>query len=190
MQARILAASLRVLRDQGALAFTTTRVADEAGISVGSLYQYFPNKHALVAALHDEDIRDGVAVVSAILDRPTGTHRQKLHELVLWFFTSEAEEAATLGAATDDIRVFLRRGVADTAHDHLVGDAVRRFAVFIASGSTVTRTAAERQRAVQLAMTTIEAVGKALASRSPSKRTLRAWADDTATMLADHLGFA
>ena len=76
MQARILDASLRVLRDQGALAFTTTRVAEEAGISVGSLYQYFPNKHALVAALHEHDIRDGVARVQSILDGPGGTPRE------------------------------------------------------------------------------------------------------------------
>ena len=96
MQARILDASLRVLRDQGALGFTTTRVADEAGISVGSLYQYFPNKHALVSALHDRDVGEGVAHVQAILDQPNASPRQKLHEIVSWFFSTEAEEAATL----------------------------------------------------------------------------------------------
>lgn len=47
----VLAATLQVLRKQGAAALTTTRVAEVAGVSVGSLYQYFPNKRALVAAL-------------------------------------------------------------------------------------------------------------------------------------------
>lgn len=47
----VLAATLQVLRKHGAAALTTTRVAEVAGVSVGSLYQYFPNKRALVAAL-------------------------------------------------------------------------------------------------------------------------------------------
>lgn len=47
----ILEAAARVI-DRGTLArFNTNRVAEVAGISVGSLYQYFPNKDALVAAL-------------------------------------------------------------------------------------------------------------------------------------------
>jgi AcrR family transcriptional regulator len=35
---------------------TTTRVAKVAGVSIGSLYQYFPTKEALVAALIDDHI--------------------------------------------------------------------------------------------------------------------------------------
>lgn len=171
MQARILDASLRVLRDHGALAFTTTRVAEEAGISVGSLYQYFPNKHALVAALHEHDIRDGVARVQSILDGPGGTPREKLREIVQWFFASEAEEAATLGVATGDVRVFLRDGIDDTAHTELVADAARRFAAFIDGGSTIERSPADRAHAAEFAFTTIESIGKALVARQPSGRS-------------------
>ena len=47
----ILQGAARVLRTQSLAGFTTNRVAEIAGISVGSLYQYFPNKSALVAAL-------------------------------------------------------------------------------------------------------------------------------------------
>lgn len=45
----ILDATLQVLRREGLARFTTTRVAEVAGVSVGTLYQYFPNKRALVA---------------------------------------------------------------------------------------------------------------------------------------------
>ncbi len=189
MQARILDASLRVLRDEGALGFTTTRVAEEAGISVGSLYQYFPNKHALVAALHDHDIRDGAEHVLAILDQSDATPRQKLQEIVSWFFATEAEEATTLGAATGDIQVFLRDGIADSAHAEVIAEAARRFAAFIDAGSTIERTSAEREHAARFAMTTIESIGKALAARQPSSAAIRRWAHYTATMLADHLTF-
>ena len=47
----IVRAAELVLGEHGADGLTTTRVAKKAGVSVGSLYQYFPNKGALVAAL-------------------------------------------------------------------------------------------------------------------------------------------
>jgi AcrR family transcriptional regulator len=46
--AEILAAAGRVLAREGARRFTAARVADEAFVSVGSLYQYFPNKEAIL----------------------------------------------------------------------------------------------------------------------------------------------
>ena len=47
----VLDAVQRVLRRHGAEAITTNRVAEAAGVSIGSLYQYFPSKEALVAEL-------------------------------------------------------------------------------------------------------------------------------------------
>ena len=58
VQARSLAtmdaiyeATIQVLVAEGMARFTTTRVADRAGVSVGSLYQYYPNKRSLLAAV-------------------------------------------------------------------------------------------------------------------------------------------
>lgn len=50
----ILDAAARVLATDGYDRTSTNRVAERAGVSIGSLYQYFPNKEALVAALIDE----------------------------------------------------------------------------------------------------------------------------------------
>lgn len=47
----ILEAAIRILGRDGWARFTTTRVAARAGVSVGSLYQYFPNREAIVAAV-------------------------------------------------------------------------------------------------------------------------------------------
>jgi AcrR family transcriptional regulator len=184
MRARILEASIRVLRDEGALGFTTTRVADEAGVSVGSLYQYFPNKHALVLAIHQHDIEEGWQQVQEILGNRRWTPRRKLTEITRWFFESEMDEAANLGAVTGDIEVFLLdRG----DHPELFAAASERFVEFIEQSSTRSRTAAQREFDAAFLMTTIEAVGKAVAARPGAP--VRQWADSTATMLADHLGF-
>ena len=49
----IFEATIQVLLSQGMVGLTTTGVAERAGVSVGSMYQYFPNKQALVYALND-----------------------------------------------------------------------------------------------------------------------------------------
>jgi AcrR family transcriptional regulator len=47
----ILEASARILESDGLRGFNTNAIAAKAGVSVGSLYQYFPNKDAIVLAL-------------------------------------------------------------------------------------------------------------------------------------------
>lgn len=47
----ILSAAEIVIEQEGLVRFTTNRVAERAGVSVGSLYQYFPNKEAVLAEL-------------------------------------------------------------------------------------------------------------------------------------------
>jgi AcrR family transcriptional regulator len=64
MIATILQATARVLVSDGYEACTTNRVARAAGVSIGSVYQYFPNKEALVVAVmerHLEQQREAMA---------------------------------------------------------------------------------------------------------------------------------
>ncbi len=49
----LLQATTRILRRDGRESLTTNRIAEVAGVSVGSLYQYFPNKESLVDALRE-----------------------------------------------------------------------------------------------------------------------------------------
>jgi AcrR family transcriptional regulator len=62
----ILEATIQVLLDVGKERLTTTRVAARAGVSVGTLYQYFPNKSALLQAVlkrHFSEITDAIEAV-------------------------------------------------------------------------------------------------------------------------------
>ena len=49
----LVEATARILIREGFDKASTNRIAEVAGVSVGSLYQYFPSKEALVAALID-----------------------------------------------------------------------------------------------------------------------------------------
>lgn len=63
----ILVAATQVFRRQGYAATTTDRIAERAGVSVGSLYQYFPNKDAILVALTEQHIDTGFALVRELL---------------------------------------------------------------------------------------------------------------------------
>jgi AcrR family transcriptional regulator len=54
----VLEAVRLVVKRHGTQAITTNRIAEAAGVSVGSLYQYFPDKRAIFAALHDRHVDD------------------------------------------------------------------------------------------------------------------------------------
>ena len=50
----VLQAAAHILTEQGLSSFNTNRVAELAGVSIGSLYQYYPNKTALLIALSEQ----------------------------------------------------------------------------------------------------------------------------------------
>jgi AcrR family transcriptional regulator len=52
----VLDAVIRILRREGFGAVTTNRIAEVAGVSIGSVYQYFPHKRAIFSALHQRHI--------------------------------------------------------------------------------------------------------------------------------------
>jgi len=64
---RILDAAARIFHEEGYTGATTNDIADEAGVSVGSLYQYFPNKDALLVALTKRHIESATAGLTDLL---------------------------------------------------------------------------------------------------------------------------
>jgi AcrR family transcriptional regulator len=65
----VLEATARVLVKRGFDGLTTNAVAEMAGVSIGSLYQYFPNKAALVGALIEKHVEEMTSLVLGELAR-------------------------------------------------------------------------------------------------------------------------
>ena len=63
----IIEAAAQILARGGLPAFTTNAVAERAGVSIGSLYQYFPNKDALMMALIARQQAERAARVTSVL---------------------------------------------------------------------------------------------------------------------------
>ena len=63
----ILTATAHILTEEGYDKASTNRIAERAGISIGSLYQYFPHKASLIAALRDRHVSSMMAVIESKL---------------------------------------------------------------------------------------------------------------------------
>ena len=69
----ILTAAAHIFTEHGYAAGTTNRIAERAGISIGSLYQYFPNKAAILAELLVQHIDRGRWTEADQLDLSAGS---------------------------------------------------------------------------------------------------------------------
>ena len=76
----ILDAVLRILKREGNRGVTTNRIAEVAGVSIGSVYQYFPDKRAIFAALHERHIEQ----IDRMVERTLVEHAaSRLTELMM-----------------------------------------------------------------------------------------------------------
>lgn len=114
----IFEATIQVLLSDGIHRLTTTRVAERAGVSVGSMYQYFPHKQALLYALNERYLdllalrmektclenhgRDTASMITALVDTywEAKTERSDVTR-VLYQSAVELDNAALIEAFAD-----------------------------------------------------------------------------------------
>jgi AcrR family transcriptional regulator len=95
----ILEATIQVLLSVGKERLTTTRVALRAGVSVGTLYQYFPNKSALLQAALKRHLEHVAGVVERVCrEQEGGTLQQMAPALVDAFLDAKMREPKTSAA--------------------------------------------------------------------------------------------
>lgn len=82
----ICEAAIQVLLSHGADKLTTTRVAERAGVSVGTLYQYYPNKVSLLAAVFEDHLNKvTVAMETACKEAHGKPLAEMIHDIVIAF---------------------------------------------------------------------------------------------------------
>ncbi len=86
----ILEAAARILED-GVQPFTTNHIAERAGVSIGSLYQYFPSSNAIMAALIEKHVADEREAAEAILAAASDTETDVMRDLLVAFVDAHGD---------------------------------------------------------------------------------------------------
>lgn len=180
--AAILEAAIQVLAQEGAQRFTTARVAEKAGVSVGSLYQYFPNKAAILFRLQSDEWRQTGNMMRDLLEDAAKPPLARLRGLVHAFLRSECEEAAMRGALKDAAPLY--RDAPETREARAEGE--RGFRRYMEE-ALPKASAEERALAVDLIGTTLSALGKHFSGSPRTEAEIEAYADAMADMFCAFL---
>src|SRR5271154_6180487 len=112
----VLDAVVRILKREGFGAITTNRIAEVAGVSIGSVYQYFPDKRAIFTALHERHIHQ----IDRLIQSAIVKHAQSSLEDLIRAMIEAMIEAH---AADPELSELLQREVSHRA------DGSRAFAI-------------------------------------------------------------
>ena len=180
--AAILEAALQVLAREGAQRFTTTRVAEKAGVSVGSIYQYFPNKASILFRLQSDEWRQTTAMLHATLQHARRPPLERLRRLVHAFVKSECDEAGMRVALNDAAPLYRD---APEAHEVRAASAgvLRDFMREVLPDAT----GATRDLAGELIKTTMSAVGKEFSETPRTAREIARYSEAMADMFCAYL---
>ncbi|MFZ0499547.1 MAG: TetR family transcriptional regulator [Steroidobacteraceae bacterium] len=180
--ATILQAAAQVLAKEGASRFTTARVSERAGVSVGSIYQYFPNKAAILFRLQSDEWRQTGELLRAILEDGRRPPLERLRLLVHAFIRSECDEAAMRVALNDAAPLY--RDAPEARQARVAGArAVQTFmreALPEASKAT-------RALSADLITTTLSTVGKHFSELPRTPAEIAAYAEAMADMFCEYL---
>lgn len=178
----ILDAAIQVLAKEGAQRFTTARVAERAGVSVGSLYQYFPNKAAILFRLQCDEWRQTTELLSSILGDTRKPALLRLRTLVHTFIRSECDEAAVRVALDDAAPLYRNAPEAKEARASSARamDNFMREALPNASKS-------QQSLAAKLIKTTLSTVGKQFSETPRTPAEIKAFAGALADMFCAYL---
>jgi AcrR family transcriptional regulator len=180
--AAILEAALQVLAKEGVHRFTTTRVAERAGVSVGSVYQYFPNKASILFRLQSDEWRQTTELLCGILEDVQTPPLDRLRRLVHAFVRSECEEAG-MRTALHDAAPFYRDAPEAQAARASGERAMQAFLREALPGLSKAR----RALAGELVTTTFGAVGKQFSETPRTEAQIKAYSEALADMLCAYL---
>jgi AcrR family transcriptional regulator len=171
---RILDAAAHVFHEQGYTAATTNDIADEAEVSIGSLYQYFPNKDALLVALTRRHIESATAGLTDLLGQlRTDDGFEPVLRAVVDFLVEQHH--------LDDLHVLVMHTAPRTHEIGLELDRAKNLLVDLTSEllSTAVEDRRHRALAARMVVATIDAAVHDVIIRQPRGATRRAAIDLT-----------
>ena len=178
----ILEAAVQVLVAEGAPRFTMARLAERAGVSVGSLYQYFPNKAAILFRLQSDEWRQTSEMLRNILEDASKPPVDQLRALVHAFIHSECEEAQIRGALNDAAPLYRNAPEAQEAR----ASGKQSIEAFMCE-ALPKASKAVRALAGDLITTTLSAVGKDFSESPRTPKEIKVYADAMADMFGAYL---
>lgn len=178
----ILQAADQVLISAGAQRFTTARVAERAGVSVGSVYQYFPNKAAILFRLQSDEWTRTAETLCAILTDSAQSSDARLRAWVHAFIASECEEAA-VRAALSDVAPRYRETPGAGQSRESIGQALETFM----AGVLPHAAAATRTQTGELIRSTLNAAGKQFSMTPRTPDQIRDYAEALFEMFRAYL---
>lgn len=177
----ILEAAIRVLQVEGAQRFTMARVAEKAGVSVGSLYQYFPNKESVLFQLQRQEWQATTRLLEKILARSATPPLTRLRQAIRAFFQSEWDEAE-LRVALEDAAPLYRAVPEAQVHRKNASRFVESFVAELLPAAT----RKERVFAMDILKTTMSAIGKQISEEGRTRAEVENFTDVVGDMLANY----
>ncbi|WP_254616491.1 TetR family transcriptional regulator [Burkholderia metallica] len=178
----VLQAAIQVLATEGAQRFTMARVAERAGVSVGSLYQYFPNKAALLFRLQHDEWRQTSEMLCRILEDQQKTPPERLRTVVHAFIRSECDEAR-MRIALDDAAP-LYRDAPEAQEARAAGNQI--FSAFMREALPDVPDG-PRALVSELIMTTLTSAGKTFSETERTPEEIHAYSSAMADMFCAYL---
>lgn len=178
----ILEAAIQVLATEGARRFTTTRVAERAGVSIGSVYQYFPNKAAILFRLQSDEWRQTIDMLRTILEDTQKPPLERLRILVHAFIRSECDEAQVRTALNDAAPLY--RGAPEAIAAKAAGhETIQNFMREVLPNAPE----ATRELVGNLITTTMGSVGKDFSESPRTDKEIETYADAMADMFCAYI---
>jgi len=179
----ILDAAAQVLVKEGVERATTNRIAEAAGVSIGSLYQYFPSKEALIASLlerHNAAMREAViAELARVQSMPLERAVRAMVELVVRAHAVEPELHRVLMEQVPRVDRRARVGEFEVA--------LRQMIVGYLEGHRARLRVADLELAAFLAAMTVEAVAHGAVIHHPEHLDDPKFLDEATALVVRYL---